>query len=178
MKIVKFGKNVTILPGANGNAFSSSKRLYESIRRNDNNVIKSSIAFDEALDWEVGENEKGGIIVFSEEVNAINQSENKLINWLKQKTITAKNKLFYKNKIDAIANAHELVGWTVGRFLDGRYKAKNGKMYGEKSLSVEIIGVSVETLIDIATELAREFAQESVLVKDYSGGRIMFVNRD
>lgn len=177
MKVLKLN-HVSVLPGANGNAYSASKRLYESIKKTPSNIIASSSALNEAVDWEVPNDEKGGIIVFSEEVNAIELSDNKLINWLKQKTKTAENKLFYKKKIDTIANKYSLVGWTVGKFLDGRYTAKNGKQFGEQSLSVEIVGVTVDTLIDIATDLAREFIQETVLVKDYSGGKIMFVNRD
>ena len=177
MKILK-SKGVSVLPGANGNAYSSSKRLYECIKKTPSNVIASSHSMNEGIDWEVPDYEKGGIIVFSEEVNAIELSDNRLINWLKQKTTTTKNKLFYKKKIDTIATKYSLVGWTVGRFLDGRYTAHNGKQFGEKSLSVEIIGVTVDTLVDIATDLAREFVQESVLVKDYSGGRVFFVNRD
>ena len=177
MKILK-SPNVSVLPGANGNAFSSSKRLYESIAKTSKNVIASSMPIDEAIDWEVPQEELGGMIIFSEEVNALPQSSNKVVNWIKQKVMTLTNKMKYKSKIDSIADNHNLVGWTVGKFLDGRYKAKNGKMYGENSLSVEIVGVPVDTLIDIATELAREFDQESVLVKDYSGGRIIFVNQD
>lgn len=177
MKILK-SKSVSVLPGANGNAYSASKRLYESIKKTSSNIIASSFSMTEAVEWEVPDDEKGGIIVFSEEVNAIELSDNRLINWLKQKTKTMKNKAFYKKKIDNIASKYSLVGWTVGKFLDGRYTAHNGKQFGEKSLSVEIVGVTVDTLVDIATDLAREFVQESVLVKDYSGGRVFFVNRD
>ena len=79
-------------------------------------------------------------------------------------------------KIDKIANRNELVGWTVGHYLDGRYTDKKGNQYGENSLSVEIIGIDTEKLINIATILCRYFKQESVLVKDYSENRVMFVD--
>ena len=78
--------------------------------------------------------------------------------------------------IDKIARDNELVGWTIGHYLDGRYTAKNGKCYGEKSLSVEIIGVDTNTMIKIAEELCKAFKQESVLLKDYSSNRIMFID--
>ena len=51
-------------------------------------------------------------------------------------------------------------------------------MYGEKSLSVEIIGIDTDTLIKIAEQLCETFMQESVLVKDYSTGRVMFVDNE
>ena len=97
MKILK-SNNVSVLPGANGNTYSASKRLYESIKKTYSNVIASSHSMNEGIDWEVPDDEKGGIIVFSEEVNAIELSGNRLINWLKQKTKTTKNKLSYKKK--------------------------------------------------------------------------------
>lgn len=133
---------------------------------------------NEAIDFEPGENEKGGIIVFSTEVNALSQSNNRFINWLKQKMMTLSNKINATRKIDKIANENNLVGWTIGKYLDGRYKAKNGKTYGKDSLSVMVVGVTFDTLIKIAESLCKSFTQESVLVKDFSSGRILFVNPD
>lgn len=141
-------------------------------------VNKDKIIISEGIQFEPKENEKGGIIIFSTEVNAEELSDNKLINWFKQKFSSFKNKLFKNRKIDNIANKHNLVGWTIGKFLNGRYTAKNGKTYSENSLSVEIIGVSSDELIKIAEELCVEFIQESVLVKDYSTGRVMFVEAE
>ena len=74
--------------------------------------------------------------------------------------------------------ANNLVGWTIGHHQEGRYKAKNGKIFGEKSLSVEVIGVSFDTLIKIAEELCRAFLQESVVCKSWSSGDVLFINRN
>lgn len=158
----------------------SDKGTYHLGRYLDANIKinKDKILISEGIQYEPKENEKGGIIIFSTEVNAEELSDNKLINWFKQKFSSFKNKLFKNRKIDNIANKHNLVGWTIGKFLNGRYTAKNGKTYSENSLSVEIIGVSSDELIKIAEELCIEFIQESVLVKDYSTGRVMFVEAD
>lgn len=131
---------------------------------------------NEAIDFEPDENKKGGIIVFSTEVNALKQSNNSIINWLKQKMMSISNRLNATKKIDKIATDNNLVGWTIGKYLDGRYKAKNGKTYGENSLSIMIVGVTFDTLIQIAEALCKSFTQEAVLVKDFSSGRILFVN--
>lgn len=144
--------------------YSDEKRFYCS-----SNILEA-IAFTEP------ENKKGGIIVFSEEINAIELSKNKVINWIKQKINTLKNKLTGKKKIDSIADNYGLIGWTIGNYFDGRYKAKNGKFYGEDSLSLEIIGVDTDTLVKIATDICKEFKQELVLVKDYSTNSVMFVD--
>lgn len=169
---------VNELLGNNGNAYSSSKYLLNSIRRNECMVLMRSENLLEGISFEPSETEKGGIIVFSVEVNALKQSDNKFLNKLKQIIMTTINKLTYKKKVDKIANDNNLVGWTIGKYLDGRYKAKNGKMYGEDSLSVEIIGVDTDTLIKIAEELCVAFTQESCLVKDYSTNRVFFVDNN
>lgn len=171
-------KKIETLPGDNGNAFSASKRLYHSIKVDESLTIAKGGILYEAVDFVPKDTEKGGVIVFSTDVNAVKLSENKVINWLKQKAKTVENRLTYTGKIDRVAKSNDLIGWTVGRYLDGRYKAKNGKTYGENSLSVEIIGVDTDKLISIAEELCNLFVQETVLVKDYTTGNIMFVNGD
>lgn len=130
----------------------------------------------EGIDFEPEENEKGGIIVFSTDVNAVEFSPNKIKNWLKQKIATISNRFQSTKKIDKIADKHQLIGWTIGHYLDGRYKAKNGKMFGENSLSVEIIGVDFDKLLHIAEDICKDFKQESVLLQDFSSGRVLFVN--
>ena len=49
-------------------------------------------------------------------------------------------------------------------------------MYGENSVSVEVLGVSDDTLIKIAEEICNVFQQEAVLVRLYNTNRILFVN--
>jgi hypothetical protein len=167
-----------IYNGVDGGAYRASRYLAKAITSEGKEKIYSSFPLNEGIEFEPSENEKGGIIVFSTDVNAEKQSENKLVNWIKQKMMTIKNRLNATKKIDKIAAANDLVGWTIGHYLDGRYTAKNGKQYGENSLSVEIIGVNFETLIKIAMELCESFTQESVLVKDFSSGRVLFVNKN
>lgn len=158
----------------NKGAYSISKYLGKAICKSEEKIFAS-----EGIQIEPSSNEKGGIIVFSTEVNAEKLSDNKLINWFKQKFSSFKNKLLKNRKIDDIANKHNLVGWTIGNFLNSRYTANNGKTsYSEDSLSVEIIGVNIDELIKIAEELCIEFLQESVLLKDYSTGRVMFISAD
>jgi hypothetical protein len=133
---------------------------------------------NEGIQFEPSEDKKGGIIVFSTDVNAEKQSENRFINFLKQKMKTISNRLNATKKIDKIAAKNELVGWTIGHYLDGRYTSpKNGKQYGENSLSLEIIGVDFEKLYTIAMEICDSFSQESVLLKDFSSGRVLFVDK-
>lgn len=159
----------------NGNAYSISRYLSNAIKVDEAKVIASSFdRVDEGVSFQPLPTDKGGIIVFSTDVNANKQSDNKFVDYLKKKAKTIINRLNYKRKIDDIADSHKLVGWTIGRFLNGRYTS-NGKRYSENSLSLEVIGVDTNTLIKIAEELCESFDQESALVKDYSTGNVMFV---
>lgn len=164
-----------IYNGKDGGAYNGKRYLSESIKVNPDKCLYSTFV-NEGIQFEPDENEKGGIIVFSTDVNAIAQLNNRFINWIKQKMATISNRLNATKKIDKIASENNLVGWTVGHYLDGRYTAKNGKQYGENSLSVEIIGIDLKTLMKIGEELCKSFKQESVLVKDFSSGRVMFVD--
>lgn len=163
-----------------GNAYSLSRHLSHMINADVSKTIMSSdnIAA-ESIDVVFGDKSKGGIITFSLEVNANQQSANKLADFVKKKLKTISNKLTFKKKIDGIANSHELVGWTIGKYLDGRYYSRETKkQYSEDSLSLEIIGIGVEEPVKIAEELCEAFDQESVLVKDYSTGSVMLVKAD
>lgn len=167
-----------IYNGRDGGTYRASRYLAKAITSEGKERLYSSFPLNEGIDFEPSPNEKGGIIVFSTDVNAEKQSDNKVVNWIKQKMMTISNRLNATKKVDKIAVDNELVGWTIGHYLDGRYTSpKNGKQYGEKSLSVEIIGVDFETLMKVAMELCSAFSQESVLVKDFSSGRVLFVNK-
>ena len=56
------------------------------------------------------------------------------------------------------------------RFND--YKGRVKKMYDEKSIAVEINGLSSKSLLTIAEMIAKEFRQETVLVKDLNKNKI------
>lgn len=159
----------------NENAYSASKYLYKAIRINPNKIIDKSV-INEAIEFELTEDAQGGMIIFSTEVNAMELSTNKFLNWIKQKVESIKNKFKSYNKIDSLAKKYDLVGWTVGKFLNGRYTGRDGKIYDENSLSVEVVGIDSDTLIKLAEDLCREFNQESVLVKNYNTKKILFVN--
>jgi uncharacterized protein YuzE len=129
---------------------------------------------NEEIDFEF--EDKGGVIVFSVNVNAVELSKNKLVRFIKNKLETATNVLFKSSKINkVIKNNPEIFGVTIGNFVKGRYKAKDGSLYDESSLSVEIVGITSDVLNKVAEELAQEFKQETVLVKNYDENKIYLV---
>jgi hypothetical protein len=75
-------------------------------------------------------------------------------------------------------NIDDYIGaFSIGNFFSGRYIGDNGKVFDESSLSIEINGISSKGLIYLAEEIAREFNQETVLVKDLNSNKIFLVNQ-
>ena len=77
--------------------------------------------------------------------------------------------------INDIPKCNDIFAWTVGKYLHGKYKTKDGTIFDENSISVEFLNVSIDTIISFAEELCKEFSQEIVLVKLYGEDRILFV---
>ena len=120
--------------------------------------------------------EKGGIIVFSVNVNAVQLSSNKVVRAIKNAFETFKNRLFKDFKINNVLKQHaNICNVSIGNYIKGRYKSEDDSIYDESSLSIEIIGITSDVLIKVAEDLSREFQQETVLVKDYSSNRIYLV---
>lgn len=121
---------------------------------------------------------RGGIIVFSTDVNAIELDRNKILNKIKQVITTYKNRFNRGTIIHNIVNKFndkggEYIGaYSVGDFFKGKYVGDNGEMYNEKSLAVEINGLSSDSLLTVAEMIAQEFMQETVLVKDLNKNKI------
>ena len=161
----------TFMEAVSLNGFSISKQ-------NDQSAKTSIFNRADELSEEISETfeEKGGIITFSINVNAVKASDNKLINLVKTKIETLKNRLSKDNKINRVISKHkDVYGVTIGKFVKGRYKADDGSLYDETSLSIEIVGISPETLNEVAKDLAEEFKQETVLVKSYENSKIYLV---
>jgi hypothetical protein len=121
---------------------------------------------------------RGGIIVFSTDVNAVKNSADtkigKLKNFVENKFDTFKNRVLKNKKLTKLIQKHNLASpedyfigsFSIGKFFNGRYVGIKGEVYNEKSSSIEILGVPSEVLLLLATEIAKDFKQETVLVKD------------
>ena len=107
-----------------------------------------------------------GFIVFPTAISASKQSEEMLINKLKQKMRTI------SDRIDAESH----IKWAIGKYLNSKYKAESGIIYGADSLSIMAVGVSYDVLMEIAEDLCKSFMQEAVLVRCLSSDLILFVN--
>jgi hypothetical protein len=132
---------------------------------------------------------RGGVIVFSTDVNAVSGAAEtkigKLKDFVKNKLDTFKNKVLKNKKLTSLIQKHNLASpedyfigsFSIGNFFNGRYVDFKGRVYNEKSSSIEILGVPSEVLLLLATEIANDFKQESVLVKDFNKNRFYLADR-
>lgn len=121
---------------------------------------------------------RGGIIVFSTDVNAVELDKDKIVNNINQVITTFKNRVKNDSIIHNVMNklndkGGEYIGaYSVGNYFKGRYVGDNGEMYNERSLAIEINGLSSESLLKVAEMIAQKCMQKTVLVKDLNKNKI------
>lgn len=130
-----------------------------SIKYDRNKTLISCM--DNSTDFQAKENERGCFIIFPTEVDSLKQSDSAIINWAKQN---------FKS-----ADGNRIIGWAIGKYLNGRYKDKDGNLFGRESLSVIIVGGSSDVLIKRAECLCESIMQAAFLLKDISSDRIWLV---
>lgn len=156
-------------------------------------ISKSGVIQESIANVQYGlKDSRGGVIVFSTDVNALKPSNNKIYYWFSNKIKTVKSRLFKDSKLTTVFNKFnsdnsesnskkitDFIGaFSIGKFFKGRYVSKNGEVYNEKSTSIEINGISTDALIYFAEEIAIEFQQETVLVKDLNKNKLYLVDQN
>ena len=126
---------------------------------------------------------RGGMIVFSPRVNAVKlNKEDEQENKKQQDFLSDWQSSFAEGLTsDLVADyvekyAKYYQGYTFGKGFAGHYVSQSGKIFDEESLTLEIIGISSQDLIELAETLAWAFFQETVLVKDYNNGKVYLVD--
>jgi hypothetical protein len=69
------------------------------------------------------------------------------------------------------------VAFSIGHLYEGQYRSHTEQIYDETSMAVQIVGIRRAVLIELATEIAREFDQREILVFDTASSRMYTVNR-
>ena len=158
---------LSLLTGTNSGGWPS---LFQAARANS---IKSNLC--EGRRDNLGIGEKGGIIIFSTDVNATSQAG--LLNWLSGRLQTHWSRLRVKQRVLDILDQKSIQCVSFGNYFKGYYKADDGRVFSEKSLAVEILFVDSETLTQLATEIAKKFNQQTVLVKDSNTNEMYFADQ-
>ena len=118
---------------------------------------------------------RGGVIILPMDVNAGEMSCSAVLDKVKQVVMTYGNRLRKGRIIRKSLNGEgtEHIGaYSVGRSFTGKFVGDKEEVYDEKSLSVEMKGLSGRSLLRFAEMLADVFRQETVLVKDLNTGKI------
>ena len=121
---------------------------------------------------------RGGVIVLSTEINATESDSHQLVDDIKQIIDTFGQRLscnkrtrwtFFWHGRD---NKESISEYSVGNFFRGGYIDDKGKKYNEKSICLEVKGVSTKTLFKLSEMICEELKQETVLVKDLNTNKI------
>ena len=107
---------------------------------NECKINKESFVLDESVHNEQYglKDFRGGFVVFSNDVNAVQVDANILMNKVKQLVIAFNNRISKPEEI--------IYAYSVGNFYKGKYVGDNGGMYNAESLSVEINGLSSRSI--------------------------------
>jgi hypothetical protein len=139
----------------------------------------SPIYLNEAVDMEL--DDSSGLITFSTDLN---------FTLVKAETFIDKVKFFFDSNWKVFLNRQNVRGrlkkilvdkniqseYTLSINLFSAHKSKNGITLYKKSYSVTIEGVNSDVLILIATEICKEFKQETVMVRDSNKNKVYFIN--
>lgn len=131
----------------NGSHFQRGGFLHECQQNKDAYVLDESVHGEQCGLSKY----RGGVITFPVDNNAILLSE------LIQEAVSQ-------------FDAH-----SVGNFFKGKFVGESGEVYDETSLSIDVNGLSSESLTQLAENIAERFHQETVLVKDLNNGKIFLV---
>lgn len=126
---------------------------------------------------------RGGVIVFSTDVNAIKLDANSFKNKVKQIITTFQQRYGTESKLKKIVNhfnkfsdREEIGAYSVGNAFSGKYVGDNGEHFDERSKTIEVNGLSTKGLLWLAELIARMFHQETVLVKDFNANKFYLAN--
>ena len=118
---------------------------------------------------------RGGVIVLPTDVDAVEMSQNTVLDKVNQIVSAYGNRLrkgrIIRKSLNGEGTEH-IVAYSVGRSFTGKFVGDKEEVYDEKSLSVEVNGFSGRSLLKFAEMLADVFRQETVLVKDLNTGKI------
>lgn len=159
----------------------NSQELYDFVNKKDENFYMEMFYYEngkilsETRDQRLLD-KKGGVIIFPAPVNAERMNKGQLSQYLIKNLDTINNFLFEQKNIDFILERDDIsVGCSIGNFFNGRYYSRNGQLYSNESVTVELNNIDFDELVLIAENLCRFLKQDSVLIKDSSSFKMIYI---
>lgn len=118
---------------------------------------------------------KGGMIVFPQEIKNLLNYKDKEKNLHKQQKEFAKQ-LYSSSLLYNFTQKHKGVEYFFGRGFLGTFPSYTNYFFDKNSLTLEISAISSKDLIKLAEDIADIFFQETLVVKDYNNDKIYLVN--
>ena len=94
--------------------------------------------------------------------------DEQLIPWIKERISMLVNNIPYKKK------EKDLCSWSIGRYFNFEYKHDN-RIFTPSSISIELINVPHEEIVNFAKDLCCAFTYKTVFMKDYAGMTVRFL---
>jgi len=132
-----------------------------------------------AVDFELGNSV--GVIIFSTDLDSTIVKAEIFSDMVKfffdSKWKAFLNRLNVSDKLrNILLDKYTKPEYTLGRNFTGSYKNKNGITINKNSFTIGLVGVDSDILILIASEICKEFKQETVMVRDFNKSKVYFVN--
>lgn len=158
----------------------NSQELYDYVYKDSEDYIESFLYYKNKIINQFSEEDfiqnKGGIIILPSPEKNIDINGSQFTDYLNIMYDKIVDYLFEQKNINNILSKKDLIlGCSVGNFFNGRYHARNGQLYSNNSVTLEITNLSFEQLVMIAEYLIKELKQKSILVKDYNSFTMNYI---
>lgn len=154
-----------------GTTFSNQPSTLQASRANS---VKPRLCVGAQLHLDVGE--RGGIIIFTEDLNAT-AKRTSLSDWISNWLQSYWEQRRSSQKVSGILAATDIQAVNFGNYFRGRYTADDGRVFSKRGLAVDVLFVDSAALEQLATEIARAFNQQVVLVKNNNTGIMYFADQ-
>lgn len=157
-----------------------SQELYDYVNKKDENFYMEMFYYDngkilsETKDLRLLE-KKGGVIILPAPINSDRMDKNELSKYLIKNLDLINDYLFKQKNIDYILQRDTIVGCSIGNFFNGRYYSRNGQLYSNESITIELVDLDFDEVVAIAENLCKQMKQNSVLVRDNSQFNMIYI---
>lgn len=159
-----------------------SKELYDYVHKEDGNFYTelnfyNNGKIESAEGEENTELNKSGVIILPVPRNSIEMNKDQLSKYLIKNLNTIENYLFKEKNIETILQKDDVfVGYSIGNIFNGRYHSRNGQLYSNDSIAIELINLDFDEIVSVADNLKKEMNLESILVKDNSSFKMIYID--
>lgn len=156
-----------------GGVYGGVQLYTEAVKKNNQSFNRTAKIIDKRPN--------GGMIIFSTDVNS--ESDAGAIDQEVANKITDYQREFAEGYVDSTIDSFALqkeldgIGYTIGKGFTGKYvNPATKQVYNENSLTIDLAGLTSAQLEELASDIAHNFSQTSVLLRDFNNNSTFFVD--